>query len=115
MRIPVEWMTEAGVLNFRPDPLQDAFRCDQAHQLVPLADIDAPPRRSDRPLDGNGFERSRMVRILKGIRENDSLPPIVIEQCDVGQRAYRLRDGVHRYHASLMLGFSRVPAELVFY
>jgi ParB-like nuclease domain len=115
MRIPVEWMAEAGVLNFRSDPPQDAFRCDQAHQLVPLADIDAPPRRSDCPLDGNGFDRSRMVSILKGIQENDSLPPIVVERCDVGQRAYRLREGVHRYHASLTLGFSQVPAEFVLY
>jgi ParB-like chromosome segregation protein Spo0J len=115
MEIPKEWLTEAGVAEFRPAPSQRAFRCDGEHRLIALSDIDAPPRRSDRPLDANGFERSRMVRILQGMRKNDPLPPIVLEQCDVGPRAYRLRDGVHRYHASLTLGFSQVPAELVFY
>jgi ParB-like chromosome segregation protein Spo0J len=54
-----------------------------------------------------------MVSILAGIRENVLLPSIEVELADPGQRRYRVRGGVHRYHASLMLGFLHVPAEIV--
>jgi hypothetical protein len=49
------------------------------------------------------------------MRDNVSLPAIVIERADPGQRPYRVRERVHRYHASLTLGFSHVPAEIVEY
>ena len=54
-----------------------------------------------------------MVLILTGIRDDVSLPAIFIERAGPGQRSYRVRCGVHRYHASLALGFSHVPAEVV--
>jgi hypothetical protein len=65
------------------------------------------------PLDANGFRHDRMVRLLIGIRDNASLPAIYIERADQGQRRYRVREGVHRCHSSLALGFSHVPAEVV--
>jgi hypothetical protein len=77
MRIPVEWMAEAGVQGFRPPPAQRGFRCDDEHQLVALCDIERPTRRSDYPLDANGFRRERMLRILAGIRDNFRFPPSV--------------------------------------
>jgi len=51
--------------------------------------------------------------LLTGIRDDVSLPAIYIEQADPSQRPYRVREGVHRYHASLALGFSHVPAEII--
>ena len=113
MIIPAEWMAEASVQDFRPAPAQRAFRCDTDHKLVALADIEVPLRKSDYPLDANGFHRERMVRLLIGIRANISLPPIHIEKADPGQRPYRVHCGAHRYHASLTLGFSHVPAQIV--
>ena len=106
-------MAEARVQDFRPASAQRGFRCDDRHQLVALADIETPSRKSDHPLDANGFRRDRMVRILAGIRDNVSIPAIFIERGDTGQRSYRVRCGVHRYHASLTLRFSHVPAEVV--
>lgn len=97
--------------NFRP--AQRAFRCDAVHEMIALADIEVPLRRSGYPLDANGFDHKRMVRLLTGIRDNVSLPAIYVENANPGQRRYRVRCGVHRYHASLMLGFSHVPAEVV--
>jgi hypothetical protein len=47
------------------------------------------------------------------MRDNVSLPAIYIERADPGQRSYRVREGVHRYHASFALGFSHVPGEVV--
>jgi hypothetical protein len=113
MIIPDDWKTEAGVQNFWPAPSHCSFRCDAQHELIALADIEAPLRRSGFPLDANGFNHDRMVRMLTGIRDNVSLPPICIEVANPGQRRYRVRCGVHRYHASLALRFSHVPAEIV--
>jgi hypothetical protein len=111
MIIPTEWRVEAGVQDFQP--ARGAYRCDDPHQCIALADIEVPLRRSGYPLDANGFRRDRMVRLLIGIRDNVSLPPIFVEPADAGQRPYRVRGGVHRYHASLTLGFSHVPGEVV--
>jgi hypothetical protein len=109
MIIPAEWLAQAGAQNFRP--ARRAYRCDDPHECIALADIEAPLRQSGFPLDANGFRHDRMVRILTGIRDNVSLPAIYIERGD--QRLYRVREGVHRYHASLTLGFSHVPAEII--
>jgi len=111
MIIPAQWLAEAGVQNFRA--LQRGFRCDDRHSLIALADIEVPLRKTGYPLDANGFSHDRMVSILKGVRENLSLPPIRIEIADPGLRQYRVREGLHRYHASLKLGFSHIPAEIV--
>lgn len=113
MIIPNDWKAEAGVQNFRPAPSQRGFRCDDPHELIALADIEPPLRFSSRPLSANGFDHDRMVRLLSGVRDGVSLPAIYIEVADPGQRRYRVRAGVHRYHASLALGFSHVPAEIV--
>jgi ParB-like chromosome segregation protein Spo0J len=113
MIIPDEWITEAGVQNFRPAPSQRGFRCDAQHELIALSDIEVPLRFDGYPLDANGFDHTRMVRLLAGIRDGVALPPINVELGDPGQRKYRVRCGVHRYHASQTLGFSHVPAEVV--
>jgi hypothetical protein len=65
------------------------------------------------PLDANGFRHDRMLRLLIGIRDDVSLTAILVEPADPGQRPYRVRGGVHRYHASLTLSFSHVPGEVV--
>jgi hypothetical protein len=90
-----------------------AFRCDDPHECIALVDIEVPLRKSGYALDANGFRHDRMMRLLIGIRDNVSLPAIYIEQADPSQRAYRVREGVHRYHASLALGFSQIPVEIV--
>jgi len=118
MIIPDDWKAEAGVQNFQP--AQRGFRCDDQHELIALADIEVPLRRTGYPRNShgnqigkNGFDHDRMVRLLTGIRDGVALPAICIELADPGQRRYRVRCGVHRYHASLALGFSHVPAEIV--
>ena len=64
-------------------------------------------------LDENGFRRDRMMKILCGIRDGDSIPAICIELADPGQRRYRVRGGFHRYYASVTAGFSHVPSNIV--
>jgi hypothetical protein len=111
MIIPAEWLAEAGIQKFRS--ARRGFRCDEAHELIALSEIEVPLRGSGYPLDASGFDHKRMVCILSGIRDDVSLPAIYIELADPGQRKYRARAGVHRYHASRALGFSHVPAEII--
>jgi hypothetical protein len=111
MIIPAEWLAEAAIQKFQS--ARRGFRCDWAHGLIALSDIEAPLRGSGYPLDANGFDHKRMVRVLSAIRDDVSLPAICIELADPGQRKYRVRAGVHRYHASRTLGFSHVPAEII--
>ena len=111
MIVPTVWKAEAGVQEFKPT--QRAYRCEAPYELIALTDIEVPLRNSGYPLDANGFRRDRMVRLLTGIRDNVSLPAIYIERANPGQRPYRVREGVHRYHASVTLGFSHIPAEIV--
>jgi hypothetical protein len=113
MIIPESWKAEADVQNFQVPPPQRGFRCDAPHTLIAIADIEPPLRNSNVTLDANGFNHDRMVRLLTGMRDNVSLPPILIEPGD--KRSYRVRQGVYRYHASLALGFSHVPAEVFSY
>lgn len=117
MIIPSEWLVEAGVHDFQPTPSRLAFRCDHAdHKLFALADIEPPLRFSDHPLSLNGFDHDRMFRLLTGIRDDVALPHILIEVIETpapGGHSYRVRQGVHRYHASRTLGFSHVPAEII--
>jgi hypothetical protein len=110
-RIPPDWIIEAGLQDFKP--ARKGFRCDQEHELVALADIEPPKRNLGVTLDQNGFGRDRMMKILLGIRDNNSIPPIDIERADPGQRQFRLRAGFHRYYASVATGFTHVPAQLV--
>jgi hypothetical protein len=110
MVIPPEWIAEAGVQNFRS--ALRGFRCDAEHELIALAEIEVPLRQSGFPLDANGFSHDRMVSILTGIRDNKPISPISVERVR-GARPYRVYEGMHRYHASLALGFSWVPAKIV--
>jgi hypothetical protein len=110
MQIPPEWLAEAGVQNFAP--LRSSFRCTAPHTLIPLADIEKVVRTV--PLDANGFQRDRMMLVLVGIRDGaDIVPPVPVVPIELGQRRmYRLRDGTHRFYASLRLGFSHLPCEI---
>ena len=110
-QVPPEWLTEAGLRDFKP--ASPAFRCDGPHVLIPLAEIECPRRNPGVTLDRNGFGRERMMNILIGIQRGDAMPPIQIEAADSGPRRFRLRAGFHRYYASLAVGYSYVPAEIV--
>jgi hypothetical protein len=109
MEIPPEWLTEAGLQNFKP--VRSSIRCAAPHELLALAEIEPFVRLV--PIDANGFRRSKMMPVLEIIRDDrPSKEPIqVIRQ--VGKWPYRLHDGVHRYYASLTLGFTHVPAEVI--
>ena len=108
MQIPAGWLREAGVQNFTPT--RSSYHCTMPHELLALADIE--PVMRTKPLDGNGFAHDRMISVLVGIRDGVVLPPVPVERIKPGAHLYRLRDGTHRFYASLILGFSHLPAEI---
>ena len=106
MEIPPAWLVEAGLQNFVTS--STSYRCTAPHDLIPLTDIERVVRI--RPLDADGFCHERMIRVLIGIRV---VPPVPVEAIQLGQRRmYRLRDGTHRFYASLTLGFSHLPCDI---
>jgi hypothetical protein len=107
MKIPTEWLTEAGLQHF--SATTQSFLCTAQHVLIPLANIEKMVRIL--PLDANGFRRDKMMPVLVGIRDAaDIKPPVPVER--VGIDRYRLRDGTHRFYASLALGFSHLPCDI---
>jgi hypothetical protein len=108
--MPAAWMVEAELGAFVPS--SPSFVCIVPHLLLELKSMELPMRNEGIVLDQNGFRRDRMMLILSGIRNGDPIPPISVEACN-GVKRYRLRDGFHRFYASVACGFSHIPVEIV--
>jgi hypothetical protein len=95
-------VASAGLSRFRP--ASAGYGCsDHDAQLISLSDIQAPLSRSL-------IVAERAAAILAGIAQGLSLPPVEVDEPPgTPARRYRLRDGFHRYHLSLVLGFSHIP------
>jgi hypothetical protein len=107
--IPDDWLDEAGMRGF--SAVTSSYRSTEAG-LVSIEDIEPPRRLRTVPKDYRGFDRARMVSVLKGIvagAEIEPVPLVSIPELDdrlVGTLyryrtySYRIRDGVHRFYAS---------------
>jgi len=113
--IPDDWITEAGFMGFRPTT--EAYRSTPNAVLIPLMHIEPLVRFAAHPMDFRGFERARLVRILRGIVIGDVIEPapaieLPVREFCAGSFRYRVCNGVHRYHASIAAGFSMLPVDL---
>ncbi|MFG1377896.1 hypothetical protein [Xanthobacter autotrophicus] len=112
--IPDEWWEEAGMERsvHRPSAY---LSTDENAPLIALREIVPPFRLPDTPKDFKGFDRQRMVRILKGIALNEPLPPIELQEISIFyvSCSYCVRDGLHRYYAAAAAGFDEIPALIV--
>lgn len=61
------------------------------------------------------FRRDAMIKILSRIREDKSIDPIEIMKptMENGYK-YWLKDGFHRFRASVVAGYKRIPAIISF-
>jgi hypothetical protein len=48
-----------------------------------------------------------MVKVPSGVAKNQPLPPIDVDQPPVGALPYRVRDGLHRYYASVAVRWAQ--------
>ena len=114
--IPDDWLTEAGVVGFIPTTA--AYRSTSDAVLVPLAAIEPPYRVLAVPKDWRGFDRSRFISVLKGIVTAAEIEPVPLLELPVFEFApttyrFRVRNGFHRFYASIVAGFESLSAEIV--
>src|SRR5208283_290211 len=102
--IPDAWLRAARVESFKPTARAFAASPDPEFptQLLRLADVAPPWRAPGVPW----FDEPRMVRILRGFRDGDLLPPIRVDEPPVATLfRFHVREGFHRYYASAAVGF----------
>ena len=116
IEIPDDWWTEAGMRGFVPT--FTAYRVNQ--KLFPNArevliqDMGPVSRNpsvaifNDKKEEGSA--RERVVRILRGFRFDNAIPPVEIVEVQAGRPyRYNLVHGAHRFYCSLAAGFKCVP------
>ena len=107
------WLAEAGAVGFTATA-QAFATTDRATDVVPLTNIEPPFRLRGYPKDFEGFDRARMVRILAGIVAGDAIcPPKAIRlpryEFMPSPFGFRIWDGLHRFYASIAMGFTHLP------
>jgi hypothetical protein len=86
--------------------------------LVPLTEIEPIVRSATHPMDFRGFDRVRLVRVLKGFVAGDDIAPAeamelpIFEICVGAAYHYRVCNGYHRFHASIAAGFNMLPIDV---
>jgi len=114
--IPDQWRADAGMTAFASFGRR-AYCSAETAVLVPLREVEPPFRLPECELDGNGFDRLRLISILKGFvaaSEIAPVPLICLPSTDFPPAPfrYRVRDGFHRFYASVAAGFECLPALL---
>ena len=111
-----EWWSEAEMSGFAPQC--KAYRAPGSYkgqhvQEVPIADIGPLHRASifkDDLEEEHKTARERVLRLLRGFRAGDSIPPVEIVDSPPGYGfPYKLTHGAHRLYCSLASGFTHVP------
>jgi ParB-like chromosome segregation protein Spo0J len=110
MKIPSDWLIEAGLERFVP--ARDCYLEEHGGSndiiFVSLAEI-KPPERDP---GIQSFDRERMLRIFEAIKNDTRLPPIGLHALPVEGFKFRVANGVHRFYASLILNFQKIPASI---
>jgi len=92
-----------------------------AYRAAPQADIVrvalraiARPQRTVKK-DFGGFERVRLVKVLAGFVGEEAIPPVKVHELPEGPFRFGLRDGFHRFYASVAAGFDHISAVITTY
>lgn len=115
--IPDEWLAEAGMIDFTPKAT--AYRSLAGARLVPLVQIEPPKRNPAVVKDWRGFDRARMISVLRGIVTGAEIEPVSLRELPAGEflsqapYGYRVHDGFHRFYASIAAGLECLPGGVV--
>lgn len=105
-----DWWLCAEMDNFSPHecgfylyPWQLARRVE----VVPIVEVQPPTRNDGVPL----LVKRNLLPILFGFTDpNCALPPVKVTELPQPHRyRFRLRDGCHRYYASVAAGYTKLP------
>lgn len=110
--IPCEWWIESGMTEF--DRVSTAYPTSYLAEIkiITILEIMPPQRFKGVEL----FKKERMVNILQGFVNCHPIPPIIIHKFPAqNDFIYEVRNGVHRFYASIAAGFTSIPAIIVEY
>lgn len=112
--IPDDWIADAGARGFVPGTA--AYLTSGAAHDAPLTQVEPPPRLPHVQLSWRGLDLERFVRVLRWIVEGvpvEAVPVVEMPFVDLGSSPYRfrVRDGVHRFYASIAAGFTHLPLD----
>jgi hypothetical protein len=116
--LPDDWLVAAGFDSFET-PTAQCYRSTDDAVPVLLRTIEPPYRLRTVPKDWRGFDRARLIDVLKGIVAGAEIKPVPLIELPAGDflapapYRYRVRDGVHRFYASVAAGFECLPATIV--
>lgn len=114
--IPDDWLIELGIKNFAPSA--EAYNSTPEAVLVSLAEVIPPMRKPSFPKDWRGFERGRLLAHLQRIVAGQHIDPVPLVQLPDPDHLlpvpyrYFVRDGFHRFYASIIAGFTFLPASI---
>ena len=111
--IPDEWWIEAGMAGFTPSAPAYLSTATTTH-TIPLRQIEPPARHPEHPLSWRGFDRARLISLLTGIPKGAEIEPVPVVELPAAEFPpspfrYRVRDGYHRFYASVAAGFECLP------
>jgi hypothetical protein len=112
--IPDDWLSEAGMTDFKLAGV--AYRSSNpAARLIPMTAIEPAPRLTSTPKDFRGFDRVRLVHLLKGFVAGNDIEPVPLFKLPVFAFAsspyrFRIQGGFHRFYGSIATGFSHLPS-----
>ena len=109
-----DWWTEAEMSGFVPKSKAYSVAPQGSREIHEVRIEDVGPVLRDpifRDSVEEGSAHDRVVRILRGFRSRDAIPPVEIakNQSNYGH-SYKLVHGAHRFYCSLAAGFTHVPA-----
>jgi hypothetical protein len=112
--IPDKWWHESGMDSFTVH--RSYYRPSQRKEgvemlLLPLERIWGRERTSGVPY----LRKKAMIEILCRIREDKSIDPVeVMKPTEDNGYEYWLKDGFHRFRASVAAGYEKIPAIVSF-
>jgi hypothetical protein len=111
-----EWWAEVGMADFIRH--SNAYRSTSEQGVFDVCINDVAPVHRNKgvgifndSIDNCLTARARVIRILRGFKSSDAIPPVVVAdgKPDDPYR-YKLIDGVHRLYCSIAAGFTHIPA-----
>ncbi len=108
--IPDEWWIESGMNNFSQKEDHYISGSNNKVKIISIEEI-KPPLRTN-----NAFwfrNKESIVPVLKSIANREALDPITVWSKEKTKTdRYIVKDGFHKFYASVAAGFSKIPINI---
>ena len=116
-----KWFEESGMGNFAPG--EDSFKPDislaKGQEVIYISIKDVAPLK-ERAIcrgvfcdDEGNTAKERVVRIFDWFKNNVEIEPISVAELENNDKyKYKVLAGSHRFHCSIVAGFTKIPATI---